>query len=104
MNLRRSPSWLFSATLALAFLVLASTGSAFGQYVVRPAPIRSYYQPAQPRYDQRGTIFQPRRADYSNQVLPYNRTPYTDDWSTARHLPFPKPWMLPTRDPAARGR
>jgi hypothetical protein len=104
MNLRRSTSWLSSSTLALAFLVLTSSGSAFGQYFVQPAPARYNNQASQPRYAQRGTIFQPRRGSYYNQVFPYNRTPYTDDWSTARHLPFPKPWMLPTRDPADRGR
>ena len=104
MNRRRSISRLSASSVALAFLVLSPSGSAFGQYVARPAPSRYNYQPSQPRYVQRGTILQPRRSSNYNQVLPYNRTPYTDDWSTARHLPFPKPWMLPTRDPAARGR
>ena len=94
----RRPIW----SLSLAFLGLGWGGLAHGQYVVRPAPARAYYQPAQPRSAQR--TFAPRRGGYSGQVLPYNRTPYTDDWSTGRHLPFPKPWMLPTRDPAARGR
>ena len=104
MNRRRSISPLALATSALAFMGFGWGGLAHGQYAVQPAPARPYYQPAQPRYGQRAATLVPRRKTYTSQVLPYNRTPYTDDWSTARHLPFPKPWMLPTRDPAARGR
>src|SRR6185312_1419738 len=90
------------ATSALALLGLGWSGVASGQYATR-APAYRYYQPAQPRYVPRAAPFAARGGYYANP-LPYNRSPYTDDWSTGRHLPFPKPWMLPTRDPAHRGR
>jgi hypothetical protein len=102
MNLRRAIKPL--SLSALVFLALNSSESARGQYVVQPAPARFYSQQTQPHYPQRDTIVQTRQSSYYNQALPYNCTPYTDDWSTARHLPFPKPGMLPTRDTAAQGR
>ena len=105
MSHRMSLSPRSIAASALGFLALTWGGSAFGQYryAHAPAPTYRYAQPAQPRFVQRFAPA-PARNGYYSQPLPYNRSPYTDDWSTGRHLPYPKPWMLPTRDPAYRGR
>ncbi len=99
-RIRFSPRSIAAPVLGL--LALTWGGSAFGQYQYQyaPAPAYRYARPAQPRFFQRAA---PARGGYYSQPLPYNRSPYTDDWSTGRHLPYPKPWMLPTRDPAHRG-
>jgi hypothetical protein len=90
------------ATLSVALVGLGWAGLASGQSAA-PAT-RYYYQPAQPRYVQRPAAIAPRRAAHANPSLPFTRSPYTDDWSTGRHLPYPKPWMLPTREAPYRGR
>lgn len=99
MNRRHLLAGLASALIGLASPAPASAQSG----VPRQGVPYGTYRPAAPRYIQRAPsrAFRGQRGAYS---LPYNRSPYTDDWSTARHLPFPKPWMLPTRDPAYRGR
>lgn len=91
--------------LALATIGLGWPSSAHAQYVQAPA-VRYYYPQARPQayaYTRGYRGVSPRREVYRTPALPYNKSPYTDDWSTGRHLPFPKPWMLPTRDPAYRG-
>ncbi len=104
MSHHKSNSTRSIAAPVLGFLALSWGGPAFGQYQTTPAPTPTYryVQPARPRFFQRTAPVYPQRGYYS-QPLPYNRSPYTDDWSTGRHLPYPKPWMLPTRDPAHRG-
>jgi hypothetical protein len=87
----------------VGLFVLGAAGSAPAQYVVAPAPAR-IYQPTPRRYVQRPSPYVVRPGYQVRPALPYNLSPYTDDWSTGRHLPYPKPWMLPTRDPAYRGR
>ncbi len=84
----------------MATLGMAAPASA--QYAARPQAGYQLYRPAAPRTYQRAAPAP--RYQRPQSGLPYNRSPYTDDWSTSRHLPFPKPWMLPTRDPAYRGR
>ena len=96
--------WVTPRSMGLiGFFVLGAAGSSPAQYVVAPAPAR-IYQPAQRRYIPRPSPYAVRPGYQARPALPYNLSPYTDDWSTGRHLPFPKPWMLPTRDPAYRGR
>jgi hypothetical protein len=89
--------------VVMGLLGLGAAGPAHAQYFVVPAPARTY-QPAPRRYVQRPSPYAVRPGYQARPALPYNLSPYTDDWSTGRHLPYPKPWMLPTRDPAYRGR
>ncbi len=101
MNRRQIPSRSVGG-LVLGLAALGFAAPAPAQYAPAYRPAVPYYQPAAPRF------YRPAapayRAQRRGSALPYNRSPYTDDWSTGRHLPFPKPWMLPTRDPADRGR
>ncbi len=93
------------------FLGLAFTGIARLATAQHPAPY--YYPPLHrsPGYTtitpQVPTLIMPPRHAYPRHAaparprayhaIPYTRSPYTDDWSTDRRLPFPKPWMLPSR-------
>ncbi len=91
--------------LTLATIGLGGPSSVQAQYVQAPN-VRYSYPQARPQayaYSRGYQAAIPRRGVYRSPALPYNKSPYTDDWSTGRHLPFPKPWMLPTRDPAYRG-
>lgn len=103
------------AAIVVAFGTLSATPAPAQQVVryyyppaVAPAPQPYYYYPAapvpqvryaQPRYySQRNGVFLsgPDLVRRQPSVsIPYTRSPYTDDWSTDRRLPFPKPWMRP---------
>ena len=108
----RTPTRLAAIVATLAWM---SASPAPAQQVVRyyyppavaRAPQQYYYYPAapapqvryaQPRYYQRNGVFLSGPDLVRRQPgggIPYTRSPYTDDWSTDRHLPFPKPWMRP---------
>ena len=103
---RSSPRQILVAGgLVLAGLLIASPRTASaqapgrwvqtGRTVPTYAPARGYS--AAPGYPYaRSPGFTPalhRGIMYSHS--PYAQSPYTDDWSTARYLPYPKPWMGP---------
>lgn len=100
MNGHLSPIPRPLAGLALGLALLGHSAPASAQHVTRPGYSAPAYRPS-PRYATPAPAYRTHRGQYA---LPYNKSPYTDDWSTARHLSYPKPWMLPTRDPAHRGR
>ncbi len=107
MNLTRSQSrsWLAISSAILAFALAEAPRTAPAQAPMRRAsygrsspavtPNYRYATPA-PRYQVQSPGFTPALHEgimYSSS--PFARTPYTDDWSTSRRLPYPKPWMGP---------
>jgi hypothetical protein len=94
-------------TVLVGLLALAGAWGAFAspaQAQVRRGGVVRYYRPGRNYYfgSAVGPIFPTPNSsyfnrDYLNRPMPRDGSGFVRDWSTARNMPYGKPWMQPAR-------